>query len=160
MRPVRQRWIDDTPAAFVKNTELKPGEVDPFHGWERSMRSKPSSMRSVVRAVQFLCGTGVRPRRRSAASGATSTCKRKYSQRSANEPGRAPDIAARVQSASPRRSSGVLFASYCKCEYSDAELGAACEGARDRSLGLRLHTSPCTRRGIPRFAGQGWAFGF
>jgi integrase len=58
---VRWKWIDDNPAAHVKNPEPKPGEIDPFDSWQE-IDAIDAELDEVGGAlVQFLCGTGVRP---------------------------------------------------------------------------------------------------
>ena len=58
---VRWKWIEDNPAALVKNPEPKPGEIDPFESWAE-IDAIDAELDEVGGAlVQFLCGTGVRP---------------------------------------------------------------------------------------------------
>jgi integrase len=55
---VRWKWVEDNPAALVKNPERKPGEIDPFDSWAEI----DAALDEVGGAlVQFLCETGVRP---------------------------------------------------------------------------------------------------
>src|SRR6478609_3295230 len=58
---VRWKWIEDNPAALVKNPEPKAGEIDPFESWAE-IDAIDAELDEVGGAlVQFLCGTGVRP---------------------------------------------------------------------------------------------------
>ena len=58
---VRWKWIEDNPAALVKNPEPKPGEIDPFESWVE-IDAIDAELDPIGGAlVQFLCGTGVRP---------------------------------------------------------------------------------------------------
>ena len=58
---MRWKWIEDNPAALVKNPEPKPGEIDPFDSWAE-IDAIDDELDDVGGAlVQFLCGTGVRP---------------------------------------------------------------------------------------------------
>ncbi|MBE2320412.1 hypothetical protein DVA67_030900 [Solirubrobacter sp. CPCC 204708] len=55
---VRWKWLEDNPAALIKNPEPWPGEIDPFESWAEI----DAIFDEVGGAlVQFLCGTGVRP---------------------------------------------------------------------------------------------------
>ena len=58
---VRWRWLEDNPAALVKNPEPKPGEIDPFESWEEldAIAAELDDVRGPL--VIFLAGTGVRP---------------------------------------------------------------------------------------------------
>ena len=58
---VRWKWIEDNPAALVKNPEPKPGEIHPFESWDEidAVGDEMDEMGAAL--VAFLCGTGVRP---------------------------------------------------------------------------------------------------
>jgi integrase len=58
---VRWKWIEDNPAALVKNPEPKPGEIHPFESWDEidAISDELDEVRGPL--VVFLAGTGVRP---------------------------------------------------------------------------------------------------
>jgi integrase len=58
---VRWKWIEDNPAALVKNPEPKPGEIDPFDSWAEIDAIGEELDEIGAALVVFLCGTGVRP---------------------------------------------------------------------------------------------------
>ena len=58
---MRWKWIEDNPAALVKNPEPKPGEIDPFDSWEEIDAIDAELDDDRRRAGVFLRGTGVRP---------------------------------------------------------------------------------------------------
>jgi len=58
---VRWKWIEDNPAALVKNPEPRPGEIHPFDSWEEIDAIGDELDASGAALVAFLCGTGVRP---------------------------------------------------------------------------------------------------
>jgi integrase len=58
---LRWRWIEDNPAALVKNPAPRPGEIHPFESWdELDAIADELDVVSGVCAI-FLAGTGVRP---------------------------------------------------------------------------------------------------
>jgi integrase len=57
----RWKWIEDNPAALVKNPEPKPGEIHPFDSWLEIDAIGDELDATGVALVVFLCGTGVRP---------------------------------------------------------------------------------------------------
>ena len=59
---VRWKWIEDNPAALVKNPEPKPGEIDPFEVWEE-IDAIAAELDEVARPAggRSCAGTGVRP---------------------------------------------------------------------------------------------------
>jgi hypothetical protein len=59
----------------VKNPEPRPGEIDPFDSWEELDAIAAALDETQGPMVIVLAGTGLRPERRSAPSGATWTCK-------------------------------------------------------------------------------------
>jgi integrase len=58
---VRWKWIEENPAALVKNPAPKQAEIDPFEQWEEidAIAAELDAVRGVL--VEFLVGTGVRP---------------------------------------------------------------------------------------------------
>ena len=58
---VRWRWIEDNPAALVKNPAPKPGEIHPFESWDEldAIAAELDVVSGVC--VIFLGGTGLRP---------------------------------------------------------------------------------------------------
>ena len=70
---MRWKWIEDDPAAYVKNPEPRPGEIDPFDSWEEldAIAAELDAVRGAL--VLFMAGTGLRPEEAFGLSGATST---------------------------------------------------------------------------------------
>ena len=59
---VRWKWIEDNPAALVKNPEPKPGEIDPFDSLGGDRRDRRRARRDRRRRWSCSCAaTGVRP---------------------------------------------------------------------------------------------------
>ena len=58
---VRWKWIEDNPAALVKNPEPRPGEIHPFDSWDEIDAIAGEHDDTGAALVVFLCGTGVRP---------------------------------------------------------------------------------------------------
>ena len=58
---VRWKWIEDNPAALVKNPTPKPGEIHPFESWDEldAIAAELDDVSGPL--VIFLAGTGVRP---------------------------------------------------------------------------------------------------
>jgi integrase len=58
---VRWKWIEENPAALVKNPAPRAGEIDPFDSWEEieAIVAELDLVHGVL--VEFLTGTGVRP---------------------------------------------------------------------------------------------------
>ena len=58
---VRWKWIEDNPAALVKNPTPKPGEIHPFESWDEldAIADELDDVSGPL--VIFLAGTGVRP---------------------------------------------------------------------------------------------------
>jgi integrase len=57
----RWKWIEENPAALVKNPQPRNPEIDPFESWEEidAIAAELDPVRGVL--VEFLAGTGVRP---------------------------------------------------------------------------------------------------
>ncbi|MDP2710277.1 MAG: site-specific integrase [Solirubrobacteraceae bacterium] len=57
----RWKWIEDNPAADVRNPSPKPGEIHPFESWEQidAIAAELDDVSGPL--VLFLCGAGVRP---------------------------------------------------------------------------------------------------
>jgi integrase len=58
---VRWKWIEENPAALVKNPAPKLGEIDPFESWAAIDAIVPEFNVIGGVLVEFLVGTGVRP---------------------------------------------------------------------------------------------------
>jgi integrase len=58
---VRWKWIEENPAAHVKNPAPKPGEIDPFDSWEEIQAIAAELNQAFGAMVVFMAGTGVRP---------------------------------------------------------------------------------------------------
>ena len=58
---VRWKWIEENPAALVKNTAPRVGEIDPFETWDEidAIVAELDIVHGVL--VEFLVGTGLRP---------------------------------------------------------------------------------------------------
>ena len=57
----RWKWIEDNPAALVKNPEPRPSEIHPFDSWGEIDAIGDELNATGAALVVFLCGTGVRP---------------------------------------------------------------------------------------------------
>ena len=58
---MRWKWIEDNPAALVKNPTPKPGEIHPFESWDELDAIADELDARLRSAGVFLAGTGVRP---------------------------------------------------------------------------------------------------
>jgi integrase len=58
---VRWKWIEDNPAALVKNPAPKPGEIHPFESWDEFDAIADELDYVYGALVTFMAGTGVRP---------------------------------------------------------------------------------------------------
>jgi integrase len=58
---LRWKWIEENPAALVKNPAPKLGEIDPFESWAEIDAIVPEFNLVGGVLVEFLVGTGVRP---------------------------------------------------------------------------------------------------
>jgi integrase len=70
---VRWKWIEENPAALVKNPAPRVGEIDPFESWEEieAIVVELDTVHGVL--VEFLVGGGMRPEEAFGPIGPTST---------------------------------------------------------------------------------------